>query len=452
MLKSPIIRGLFLTHKQFFIWCTVAVLFPAAHLQHSFWGSMFEEYRLEAYEVLFLLVGYFLWIINCKQKKRTKTLLRIEYCLILFGIFLTANTLISSIAVPFTSYDVIESLNIYRNFIISTIVSYFIVQSARFTSDQARSLFLFAMLVAVLFALIILSGSATSGGIRSIDTGDVRGVLLLPLSFRVGIGGNSAALYLLSLFFAGYAMMVSTEGMAFRFLGVLFFVLSSASLIMLSTRAVLISAPLMLFVLDAIIKRKATAKVGKKRKLHYSVIMVFWIGLTFVLFFPEALLDKLPSYQKTKIETIFLKDLTGTGSNTLSDRINQYYEYKDVILANPFGYGLSTIYPEYDIQIHSHLLQLVIKGGVVGAICFLMFQIGLTLFWFKQLSIISNQYRPFLAAMIALNIEYLLLSWGYDFWHRFGIQSNYILLCSLTTVISIEGRPLKSCFLRKIER
>lgn len=76
--------------------------------------------------------------------------------------------------------------------------------------QNARTLFWVALFVGLVMSMVVISGIAETTGEGFFDsTNYSAGVVYLPASITISIGGNSFALYLIAPAFAGYALWAS---------------------------------------------------------------------------------------------------------------------------------------------------------------------------------------------------------------------------------------------------
>jgi len=363
---------------------------------------------------------------------------RFERYLFGFAFAMTFSLLYATILPPASDYDPIYAFNLYRNIMASTIVGYFLTRYAVDTRANALPLMYVLMATAILVAVAISAGMAIPSDERSIKMGANYGHIALPFGFDIAIGGNTSALYLLIFLYLSFSILISTRKNVSRLLyGVAFAVLLYA-LIRLATRGVLLIAPFGCLLIGAMTTIRQLDK-GTRGIAMWIISAVLIAGASqYIMNNYEKILFSMDFFQSEKLGTFVGGFETLKNETTLEYRLEQYSAYMDAILRNPFGYGIMGDYPMYHTPPHSLLIKLLMISGWFGLLSYLAFMISMTWFWFRRIPYVEPGARAILLGMIAVNVSFLALSWGYDVVSRFPIQLTYLLLCGLATIVAAE--------------
>jgi hypothetical protein len=178
-----------------------------------------------------------------------------EKALVIFGLMLFANLLLATAAPPFVGYDPMQGFTLFCNYIFSIVIPYFIIRNSVRDAASSERLIFVAIATGVVMSAVILSGVAETGDV-DMGEGNVMGIVHLPLSITISIGGNTMALYLMTFVFMGYAQWLASSSRVLRLCGMLSFLASSIAVISLSTRAVLIIVPVGLILLTLLLMRR----------------------------------------------------------------------------------------------------------------------------------------------------------------------------------------------------
>jgi hypothetical protein len=350
--------------------------------------------------------------------------------------------LYATILPPASDYDPIYAFNLYRNIMASSVVGYFLTRYAVDTRAKALPLMYVLMAAAILVAVAISAGWAIPSDERSFEQGAVYGRVALPFGMDISFGGNTGALYLLIFVYLSFSILISSRKTVSRMLyGVAFAVLIYA-LIRVATRGVLLIAPFGCLLIGVMTIRQPN--IGTRRIAMWIISAVLFAGGShYIMNHYERILFSMDVFQSDKLGTLVggfesLKNVT-----TFEYRLEQYSAYADTILHNPFGYGIMGDYHIYQLQPHSLIIKLLMISGWFGLLFYLAFMINMTWFWFRRFPYVEPGARALLLGMIAVNVSFLALSWGYDIVSRFPIHLTYFLLCGLATVAAAETPLLR---------
>jgi hypothetical protein len=387
-------------------------------------------------EVIILFMGWMgMLVVRRKHAHAGNGHRRLERYLIGFAIAMTFSFLYATILPPASDYDPIYAFTLYRNIMASTVVSYFVTRYAVDTRAKALPLMYVLMAAAILVAVAVSTGRAIPSNELLADLGANFGHIALPFGMDISIGGNTGAMYLLMFLYLNFSILIVTKKTLGRILsGVAFSVLVFA-LIRMGTRGVLLIAPLGCLLIGVMTIRqheKGTTRIAKG--IILTVLFIAYYSMNHL----ESILSSLDVFQSDKFSMLGGGFESLKSISTFEYRLGQYLAYGDTILHNPFGYGIMGDYHMYYIQPHSLIIKLLMISGWFGLLSYLAFMLSTTWFWVRRFPYVEPGARALLLGMIAVNVSFLALSWGYDIVSRFPIQLNYFLLCGLATVVAAE--------------
>jgi hypothetical protein len=354
-----------------------------------------------------------------------------------FAFAMTVSFLYATILPPASDYDPIYAFTLYRNIMASTVVGYFLTRYAVDTRTKALPLMYVLMAAAILVAVAVSAGRAIPSNEKLAELGANFGHIALPFGMEFIIGGNTGALYILIFLYLSFSILISTRKRVGRILYGAVFAVFVIALIRMATRSALLIAPLGCLLIWVMTIRQPYK--GKKRIGMWIISTILFAGASYYIMDNyQRVLSPMDVFQFEKLDMLEGGIENIRNISTFEYRVGQYSAYWDTILHNPFGYGIMGDYHIYHIQPHSLIIKLLMISGWFGLLSYLAFMMSTTWFWFRRFPYVEPGARALLLGMIAVNVSFLILSWGYDVVSRFPIQLNYILLCGLATVVAAE--------------
>ncbi len=325
-----------------------------------------------------------------------------------------------------------------RQYLVSNLVAYQLGRLLRRSDATSARYLLYLALVVLGFALLINPNLIQP----TVDIeGDVIGTLDLGIGI-ISVGGNTAALFLFMFALCSWAYLLFRRSLLARAAGASLAAVFVWKLWLLSTRAVILALPLCLA--GVLILRMRNRRSGRLLTwrlgiiaLPLSLLMVYALWQAF-----PVLLERTRDFQAQKLGTLLSGGQLLEG-HSLVVRLDQYRAYLPAFLTTPTGLGIADKYPYAYIQPHGLLLQLFAKAGWIGGASYLLFVILATYHWYETGIHCKAVYAALMSAMVVVNVAFLALAWGYDFFHRFQYQAIYMVLCGLTTSIAarVQGYP-----------
>lgn len=429
----------FANERQFLAWLGILVIAILSMTSRTVFSGALEGTaltNLDATEVLVILLGYYVIILYlCRDlpKQPISPINQIEPYLIYFISAMTLTLILSLFISPTTIYDPIHALVMYRKCIISIIGGYFITKYIVTDNNKVKPVLITFFIIVLLISYAICTGRVTNlVDPKFTEVGAAFGSIELPLNNNIVLGGNTASLYLLMFAFIGFSFLLNSRGPIKKVLFSIIVLATCAGILFLGTRATTVFLPLgygFIFALTFFnLNRAAVIKL-----LICGVIVLALMYLIFSQF--DFVLSRLPQFQQEKLGAL-MPGGDALEENTFIIRLEQYKAFLETILTNPFGYGLMGIYPQFRITPHSLILRLLLISGWLGFICYYIFIIKMTWYWYGMINRVDKFAKSLLIGMITMNVTLISLSWGYDFIGRFDIQLTYFVICGLAMAVA----------------
>lgn len=394
---------------------------------------------VEVIVVCLCMGGIGLWVGQSRPAGTPGGMRRLEWGLVGFALTTTVAYALSFMVPPTSDYDLIFAFVMYRNIMASTVVGYGFARLAVNTARKALVPMRVLMAVAILIAGAVLAGKAVPSVGRLAEEGASYGQIALPLGMGISIGGNTGALYLLCFIYLGFSFLLAgSKSISGRILYGAAFAVMALAVVIIACRAVILVAPLGCVLIWLLAVRERT---GRRRRIVLWTVppVLFAVGCAAIAGSWDSILASLNAFQSAKLGTL-AEGFGVLDQGTLVARLEQYPAYLDTILYHPLGYGILSRYPQHRIsQPHGLILKLFVTSGWLGVLSYLSFILWMTWFWFRRLPYVEPAARALLRGMIAVNVSFIALGWGYDLLFRFHIQLTYFLLCGLATAVAVHA-------------